>query len=77
MGPSTSSEVSGSKRASRHMPYTSEVDGKTMRRPCFTHWRTMGRLASKSSSNTRSGSFTYSAGVAMATSGSTVSHLRT
>ena len=45
-----------------------------MRFPYFTQERTIGRLASKSSSNTRSGSFTYVAGVAIATSGNTVSH---
>ncbi|KWW38905.1 hypothetical protein AU374_00782 [Cupriavidus metallidurans] len=58
------------------MPYTSEVDGNTRCLPYFTAARTIGRLASKSSSNTRSGSRTYVAGVAMATSGSTTSHLR-
>ena len=47
-----------------------------MRFPYFTHDLTIGRFASKSSSNTRSGSLTYVAGVAIATSGSTVSHLR-
>jgi hypothetical protein len=42
-----------------------------------TQARTIGRLASKSSSNTRSGSRTYVAGVAIATSGSTTSHFLT
>ena len=40
------------------MPYTSEVEGKRMRLPYFTQLRTIGRFASKSSSNTRSGSRT-------------------
>ena len=56
------------------MPYTSEVDGNTTRFLCRTQARTMGRFASKSSSNTRKGSRTYVAGVAIATSGRTVSH---
>ena len=43
----------------------------------FAHWRTMARLASKSSSNTRSGSFTYWTGFAIATSGMTASHFLT
>jgi len=47
-----------------------------MRLPYFTQDLTMGRFASKSSSKTFSGSFTYVAGVAMATSGRITSHLR-
>ena len=43
----------------------------------FAHWRTIARLASKSSSKTRSGSFTYCTGLAMATSGMTASHFFT
>ena len=39
-------------------PSTSEVDGNSTRLPWRTHWRMIGRLASKSSSNTRSGSRT-------------------
>src|SRR5467141_2602536 len=46
-----------------------------MRRlPYLTQWRTTSMLASKSSSNTRSGWVTYCAGLAMATSGTTASH---
>src|SRR5687768_18194423 len=45
-----------SNSASRHMPYTSEVEGNRMRLPYFTQLRTIGRFASKSSSKTRSGS---------------------
>src|SRR5574340_170305 len=59
------------------MPYTSEVDGNTRCLLYFTAARTIGRLASKSSSNTRSGCLTYEPGVAIATSGRITSHLRT
>src|ERR1700680_1735670 len=49
-----------------------------MRRlPYLTQWRTTSMLASKSSSNTRSGWVTYCAGLAMATSGTTTSHFLT
>ena len=43
----------------------------------FAHLRTMSRLASKSSSKTRRGSFTYCTGFAIATRGSTASHFLT
>lgn len=59
------------------MPYTSEVEGKMMRFLYFAHFRTTSRLASKSSSKTRSGSFTYWIGFAIATSGMTTSHFLT
>src|SRR5882724_1861347 len=49
-----------------------------MRRlPYLTQWRTTSMLASKSSSNTRSGWVTYCAGLAIATSGTTASHFLT
>ena len=56
--PSTS-EVYGMSRDAEFDPEASElVLGKITRLPYLAHWRTIGRLASKSSSNTRSGSRT-------------------
>src|SRR5690242_21841239 len=75
MGPYTIVLASSSSTDSGDLPYTSEVDGKISRFRYFTHWRTIDRFASKSSSNTRSGSVTYCAGFAIATSGTTTSHL--
>lgn len=46
IGPSTSGDLHSSNLSSGHMPYTSEVDGKTMRFPCFAHFFTMSALAS-------------------------------
>jgi hypothetical protein len=58
MGPSISGLVSSLKTASVHMPYSSDVEGKTTRVLYLTAWRTTRRFSSKSSSNTRSGSST-------------------
>jgi hypothetical protein len=69
IGPRTSNEFSSLNSLSGHIPYTSEVEGKTIRLPYLCTCRTILRFSSKSSSKTDSGRSTYTFGVAIATSG--------